>query len=186
MPADYQLWAAAARGEAVANRCGPARPVVICLMIEPWDAADLRHMQHALALARRASRLGEVPVGAVLVDEVGRLMAAEHNRSILACDPTAHAEVLCLRAAAAAMGNYRLTGSTLYVSLEPCPMCAGALVWARVRRVVFGATDPRAGALGSVLDLAGQPELNHRPLVRGGLLAEDSAAILRAFFASRR
>lgn len=143
-------------------------------------------MRRALALARRAARLGEVPVGAVLVDEVGRLMAAEHNRSIIACDPTAHAEVLCLRTAAAALGNYRLTGTTLYVSLEPCPMCAGALVWARVRRVVFAALDPKAGALGSLLDLAAQPGLNHRPLVQGGLLADESAEILKGFFASRR
>ena len=160
--------------------------MVICLMIAAWDQADVRHMERALALARRGARLGEVPVGAVLVDEMGRLMAAEHNRSILACDPTAHAEVLCLRAAAAALGNYRLTGCTLYVSLEPCPMCAGALVWARVKRVVFAASDPRAGAMGSTLDLAGQPGLNHRPLVQGGLLAPQSAEILRGFFAARR
>jgi tRNA(adenine34) deaminase len=155
-------------------------------MTSPWEPVDIGHMQRALALARRAGRLGEVPVGAVLVDEVGRLMAAEHNRSILACDPTAHAEVLCLRTAAAALGNYRLTGTTLYVSLEPCPMCAGALVWARVKRVVFGASDPKAGALGSVLNLAAHSQLNHRPLVQGGLLAEESAELLRRFFASRR
>lgn len=155
-------------------------------MIQPWDQVDIGHMRRALALARRAGRLGEVPVGAVLVDPAGRLLAAEHNRSIIACDPTAHAEVLCLRAAAATLGNYRLTGTTLYVSLEPCPMCAGALVWARVGRVVYGASDAKAGALGSVLDLAAQPELNHRPLVRGGLLAQEGAELLRGFFASRR
>lgn len=143
-------------------------------------------MARALGLARRASELGEVPVGAVLVDGAGRLLAAEHNRSILACDPTAHAEVLCLRAAAALTGNYRLTGATLYVSLEPCPMCAGALVWARVARVVYAAADPKAGALGSVLDLNQTPGLNHRLRVEGGLLAEPSAAILRGFFAARR
>ncbi|MFH1035913.1 MAG: tRNA adenosine(34) deaminase TadA [Pseudomonadota bacterium] len=155
-------------------------------MIAQWEPVDIAHMRRALALARRAARLGEVPVGAVLVDEVGRLVAAEHNRSLLACDPTAHAEVLCLRTAAAALGNYRLTGSTLYVSLEPCPMCAGAVVWARVKRVFYGASDPKAGALGSLLDLAAQPGLNHRPLVRGGLLAEESAELLKGFFASRR
>lgn len=143
-------------------------------------------MQRAIALARRAAELGEVPVGAVLTDANGALMAAEHNRSILACDPTAHAELLCLRTAAACAGNYRLTGSTLYVSLEPCPMCAGALVWARVARVVFAAADPKAGALGSVLDISQTPGLNHRPLVEGGLLAEESAAVLKEFFAARR
>jgi tRNA(adenine34) deaminase len=155
-------------------------------MAEAFNEADARHMRRALALARRAARLGEVPVGAVAVDEAGRLLAAEHNRSIIACDPTGHAEVLALRAAAAALGNYRLTGVTLYVSLEPCPMCAGALVWARVRRVVYAAADPKAGALGSALDLAAQPGLNHRPLVQGGLLAEESVALLKEFFAARR
>ena len=155
-------------------------------MVEPFSQADEKRMRLALALARRAARLGEVPVGAVAVDEAGRLLAAEHNRSITACDPTAHAEVLARRVAAAALGNYRLTGLTLYVSLEPCPMCAGALVWARVKRVVFGAPDPKAGALGSVLDLAAQPGLNHRPLVQGGLLAAEGAELLKAFFAARR
>ncbi len=142
-------------------------------------------MRLALALARRAARRGEVPVGAVLVDPAGRVLAAEHNRSLSACDPTAHAEMLCLRRGAAALGNYRLTGTRLYVTLEPCPMCAGALVWARVEGVVFGARDPKAGALGSVLDLSRQP-LNHRPRVQGGLLAAESAGLLRAFFAKRR
>lgn len=143
-------------------------------------------MRRALALARRAGRWGEVPVGAVVVDEAGRTLAAEHNRSLSSCDPTAHAEILALRQAASAMGNYRLGGVTMYVSLEPCPMCAGALVWARVKRLVFGAWDPKAGALGSVVDLANQPELNHHPLVEGGLLAEESAALLKDFFAKRR
>ena len=142
-------------------------------------------MRLALALARRAARRGEVPVGAVLVDAAGRVLAAEHNRSITSCDPTAHAEMLCLRRGAAALGNYRLTGTRLYVTLEPCPMCAGALVWARVERVVFGARDEKAGALGSVLDLSRQP-LNHRPRVEGGLLARESAQLLRGFFAARR
>ncbi len=160
--------------------------MVSCRLVEGMQAADQRYMKIALALARRAARLGEVPVGALAVDAAGRILAAEHNRSISACDPTAHAEMLCLRVAAAALGNYRLGGVTLYVSLEPCPMCAGALVWARIERVVFAAADPKSGALGSVLDLANQPGLNHRPLVRGGLLAEESAAILRSFFASRR
>jgi tRNA(adenine34) deaminase len=143
-------------------------------------------MKRALALARRAGRLGEVPVGAVVVDEAGKTLAAEHNRSLSSCDPTAHAEILALREAASAMGNYRLGGVTMYVSLEPCPMCAGALVWARVKRLVFGAWDPKAGALGSVMDMAGQPELNHHPEVAGGLLAEESAELLKEFFAARR
>ncbi len=143
-------------------------------------------MRRALALARRAGRWGEVPVGAVVVDETGRTLAAEHNRSLSSCDPTAHAEILALRKAASAMGNYRLGGVTMFVSLEPCPMCAGALVWARVKRLVFGAWDPKAGALGSVVDLASQPELNHHPIVEGGLLAEESAELLKDFFANRR
>jgi len=154
--------------------------------VEEWNQADIRHMKRALALARRAGRLGEVPVGAVVVDEAGRTLAAEHNRSLSSCDPTAHAEILALRKAAAAMGNYRLGGVTMYVSLEPCPMCAGALVWARVKRLVFGARDPKAGALGSVMDLANQPELNHHPVVQGGLMAEESAGLLKDFFAEKR
>jgi tRNA(adenine34) deaminase len=154
--------------------------------VEEWKQADIRHMKRALTLARRAGRLGEVPVGAVVVDEAGKTLAAEHNRSLSSCDPTAHAEILALRQAASAMGNYRLGGVTMYVSLEPCPMCAGALVWARVKRLVFGAWDPKAGALGSVMDLAGQPELNHHPIVEGGLLAKESAELLKDFFAARR
>ena len=154
--------------------------------MEDWNQADIGHMRRALALARRAGRWGEVPVGAVVVDEAGKTLAAEHNRSLSSCDPTAHAEILALRQAASAMGNYRLGGVTMYVSLEPCPMCAGALVWARVKRLVFGAWDPKAGALGSVVNLASQPELNHHPIVEGGLLAEESAALLKDFFAKRR
>jgi len=153
---------------------------------EAWTQADQRHMQRALALARRAARRGEVPVGAVLVDEVGRVLAAEHNQSIALCDPTAHAEILALRKGAAALGNYRLAGTTLYVTLEPCPMCAGAVVWARVNRVVYAAADPRSGALGSVTDLGRLQGLNHHPRVEGGLMADQSAELLRSFFASRR
>ncbi len=143
-------------------------------------------MRRALALARRAARRGEVPVGAVAVDEAGRLLAAEHNRTITAGDPTAHAEMLAIRAAAAAMGNYRLLGVTLYVTLEPCPMCAGAMVWARIKRVVFAASDPKVGALGSAGDVPALPGCNHRLLVAGGLLEDESASILREFFAARR
>ncbi len=151
-----------------------------------FSPADELPMARALELARQAAAAGEVPVGAVLVDAGGRVLAAEHNRTITDCDPTAHAEILCLRRAAAATGNYRLVGSTLYVSLEPCPMCAGALVWARVERVVFAAADPKAGAYGSVIDLAGVPTLNHRPRVAGGLRAGEAADVLKKFFAARR
>ena len=132
------------------------------------DDRDEYWMEQALAQAARAAALGEVPVGAVLVGPGGELWAQEHNQTITLRDPSAHAEMLALRAAARAVGNYRLTGSTLYVSLEPCPMCAGALVWARVARVVFAAADPKAGALGSILDLSRQPGLNHHFQVQGG------------------
>lgn len=142
-------------------------------------------MSRALELARRAADAGEVPVGAVLVrgDEV---IGQGWNRSIGACDPTAHAEILALRAAAAVMGNYRLVDSTLYVTLEPCPMCAGAIVHARVARVVFGAADPRTGAAGTVFNLLQSDLLNHRAEVRGGMLAEECGALLREFFRARR
>lgn len=143
-------------------------------------------MQKALTLAKRAGKLGEVPVGALLVDETGRLMGSGYNRSIAASDPTAHAEMNAMRQAAAATGNYRLTGSTLYVTLEPCPMCAGALVWARIKRVVFGAYDPKAGALGSTMDLAALTSLNHHPEILGGLMADECAQLLKEFFAKRR
>lgn len=143
-------------------------------------------MQKALTLAKRAGKLGEVPVGALLVDETGKLMGSGYNRSIAASDPTAHAEMNAMRQAAAATGNYRLTGSTLYVTLEPCPMCAGALVWARIKRVVFGAYDPKAGALGSTMDLSVLTSLNHHPEVQGGLMADECAQLLKEFFAKRR
>jgi tRNA(adenine34) deaminase len=152
----------------------------------PFNDRDKEHMRAALSLAREAASLGEVPVGAVVVAEGGKVLAKDFNRSITGLDPTAHAEMLCLRAAAAALGNYRLTGATLYVSLEPCPMCAGALVWARIKRVVFGASDPKAGALGSRMDLSRQEGLNHHPMVEGGLLADESAQILQEFFRARR
>ena len=147
---------------------------------------DHRFMKMALALARRAARAGEVPVGAVLVDETGRVLGAGYNQTIAQNDPTAHAEMLAIRQAAAALGNYRLIGTTLYVSLEPCAMCSGALVWARVKKVVFAAPDPKAGALGGGLDIMAAERINHRPEVAGGLMAEESAAILRDFFAARR
>lgn len=142
-------------------------------------------MAHAIELARAAEAEGEVPVGAVLV--AGDSVLGEgYNRPIGACDPTAHAEIVALRAAATQAANYRLSGSTLYVTLEPCAMCAGAIVQARVRRVVFGARDPRAGAAGSVFDVFGETRLNHRPMITEGLLADDCGALLTDFFRQRR
>ncbi|HEX4300807.1 MAG TPA: tRNA adenosine(34) deaminase TadA [Gammaproteobacteria bacterium] len=149
------------------------------------DAQDQKWMREALVLARQAEAAGEVPVGAVLVKD-GTLLGAGWNQPIGAHDPTAHAEVMAMRAGAQALGNYRLTGATLYVTLEPCAMCAGALVHARVARLVYGAADPKTGAAGSVFDLTRADKLNHRLEVAGGVLAEECGTLLRAFFASRR
>jgi tRNA(adenine34) deaminase len=146
---------------------------------------DLRWMAVALDEARRAIDHGDVPVGAVLVRD-GELLAAGHNERELAQDPSAHAELLAIRRAAAEAGSWRLLDTTLYVTLEPCAMCAGAIVLARIPRVVFGTTDPKAGAAGSVLDVLAEPRLNHRPVVESGPLADECAALLRAFFAARR
>ncbi len=126
-----------------------------------------------------------MPVGAVVVHE-GEVVGVGHNERELRADPTAHAELLAIREAARALGSWRLLECVLYVTLEPCAMCAGAIVLARVPRVIFAASDPKAGAAGSVLDVLGEPRLNHRPEVASGLLAGDSAALLQAFFASRR
>ncbi len=142
-------------------------------------------MERALALAREAAAAGEVPVGAVLVRD-GALVAEGRNRPIADHDPTAHAEIVALRAAGRRLANYRLPGTTLYVTLEPCTMCVGAMVHARVQRLVFGAPDPRTGAAGSVIDLARAPFHNHRLAVTGGVLAEASAELLRDFFRRRR
>lgn len=147
---------------------------------------DHQWMQHALDLARRAEALGEVPVGAVVLDGEGRLIGEGFNRVIADADPTAHAEIVALRQAARKMGNYRLPDSTLYVTLEPCAMCAGALVNARVRRVVYGADDLRAGAHHSVFEVLNCPRLNHRCEVSSGIGAEESAGLLRRFFRERR
>ncbi|MDW8479583.1 MAG: tRNA adenosine(34) deaminase TadA [Xanthomonadales bacterium] len=143
-------------------------------------------MRRALELARRAAESEEeVPVGAVLVLG-GEVLGEGWNRTIALSDPTAHAEILALRAAGARLRNYRLTGSTLYVTLEPCVMCAGAIVHARVARVVFAAFDPKTGAAGSRFDTLLRPEHNHRPAVAGGLLAEEAGELLRDFFRARR
>ncbi|HEY3859463.1 MAG TPA: tRNA adenosine(34) deaminase TadA [Gammaproteobacteria bacterium] len=146
---------------------------------------DEKWMREALLLARQAEAAGEVPVGAVLVKD-GILLGSGWNQPIGAHDPTAHAEVMALRAAAAASGNYRLTGTTLYVTLEPCAMCAGALVHARVTRLVYGAADPKAGAAGSVFDLVRTDKLNHRLEVEDGVLGEECGGLLKDFFAKRR
>jgi len=150
------------------------------------ERPDALLMARAMVLAKAAAEAGEVPVGALLVDAHGSTLAEAANCPIANHDPTAHAEIAVLRAAGAATGNYRLPGTTLYVSLEPCFMCAGALIHARVKRVVFGAKDPRAGALGSVFNLAESPDLNHQLEVTGGVLEAESALLLQRFFQDRR
>lgn len=146
---------------------------------------SLAAMQEALALARHAASLGEVPVGAVVLRE-GVIVGRGHNQPIAGCDPTAHAEILALRDAAKHIGNYRLPGCELYVTLEPCCMCVGAIIHARLERVVFGASDPKTGACGSVIDLFAERRLNFHTLVSGGVLAQESAQLLTEFFAMRR
>jgi len=150
------------------------------------DDADRTWMMQALDCAREAYRLGEVPVGAVCVDRAGTVVARAANAPIASHDPTAHAEIIALRAAGQALGNYRLPDCSLYVTLEPCAMCVGALVHARIERLVFAAPDPKTGACGSVFDLAASTRLNHRLSVTRGVLAEESAVLLRQFFAERR
>jgi tRNA(adenine34) deaminase len=146
---------------------------------------DEYYMRLALREAERALDHDDVPIGAVIVHD-GEVIAAARNERELRRDPTAHAEILALREAAASLDSWRLLDTVLYVTLEPCAMCAGAIVLARVPRVVYGTDDPKAGAAGSVLDVLAEPRLNHRPAVACGLLAEEAAALLRAFFASRR
>lgn len=146
---------------------------------------DQHWMQRALELAREAESAGEVPVGAVLVRN-GELISQAWNRPIATGDPTSHAEILALRAAAARLGNYRLPGCDLYVTLEPCAMCAGAIIHARLKRVIYAADDPKAGAAGSVFNILGSSELNHYVEVERGFMAADSAEILQSFFRARR
>ncbi len=146
---------------------------------------DERWMAEALALAAQAEKAGDVPVGALVVRD-GRVLGRGFNRREAACDPTAHAEVLALREAAQTDGIWRLDGATLYVTLEPCPMCAGAIVNSRIARLVFGATDPKGGACGSLFDIPSDPRVNHRVSITSGVMAEDSAVMLRAFFEERR
>ncbi|MCE3608162.1 tRNA adenosine(34) deaminase TadA [Massilia sp. P8910] len=146
---------------------------------------DPAFMQLALEQAQHAWSLGEVPVGAVVVRD-GEVVATGFNQPIGRHDPTAHAEIVALRAAAEKLGNYRLPGCELYVTLEPCAMCSGAMMHARLARVVFGAPDPKTGACGSVLNLFGQEQLNHHTELVGGVMADEASAMLRAFFAERR
>jgi tRNA(adenine34) deaminase len=149
------------------------------------DDQDLRCMQAALDQARESAERGEVPIGAVLVVN-GQIIAGAGNRTITNCDPTAHAEMIALREAAKIVGNYRLVAATLYVTIEPCAMCAGAMIQARIARLVYGADDPRAGAVRSCFNVLEHPQLNHRVEVTPGVLAEEAIALLQNFFAARR
>lgn len=148
-------------------------------------ANDLFWMAQAIEQARLGATQGEVPVGAVVVAQ-GHVLSATYNQPITRCDPSAHAEILALRQAAALLGNYRLLGTTLYVTLEPCLMCAGAILQARIARLVYGAADPKAGAVHSLYACLDDKRLNHRLAVHGGVLAADSAQLLRDFFVARR
>jgi len=150
-----------------------------------WKPEDEPFMREAIAEAMKAEADGDIPVGAV-IEKDGVIIARAGNARKLSDDPTAHAEVLAIREAAKVVGNWRLEGCTLYVTLEPCTMCAGALVLSRLKRVVFGATDPKAGAVESLYTVLGDTRLNHNPEVAGGLLAEESALLLRTFFRARR
>jgi tRNA(adenine34) deaminase len=158
---------------------------VTSLTPKRFFARDEYFMRLALREAERALEHDDVPVGAVLVHG-GEVIGAGHNERELREDPTAHAEMIAIREGARALGSWRLLDTVLYVTLEPCAMCAGAIVLGRIPLVVYGAVDPKAGAAGSVLDILAEPRLNHRPEVAGGLLADESAELLRAFFRSRR
>ncbi|HEY6269178.1 MAG TPA: tRNA adenosine(34) deaminase TadA [Candidatus Acidoferrum sp.] len=147
--------------------------------------ADIQFMEEALAEARAAAAAGEVPIGAVLVHD-GKILTRSGNRTISDCDPTAHAEVIVLREAARLLGNYRLADTTLYVTLEPCSMCAGAIIQARVPRLVYGADDPKGGAVRSCFEILSHPRLNHQVEVTSGVLAAECASVIQSFFAERR
>jgi tRNA(adenine34) deaminase len=151
----------------------------------PSEINDREAMDAALAEARLAAEAGEVPIGTVILRD-GSILARGQNRVLRDVDPTAHAEIVAMRAAAKALGNYRLLGCTLYVTLEPCAMCAGAMIHARLDKLVFAADDPKAGACGSVLSVLNHPKLNHQMWAERGLLAEESAELLRTFFRERR
>jgi tRNA(adenine34) deaminase len=153
-----------------------------CRMIE----TDEKWMLNAIRVAREAARLHEVPVGAVIIDGEGKILAATSNRTITNKDPTAHAEILALRTAATRVGNYRLTGTTIYSTLEPCAMCAGALVNARVARLVYGAADERFGAVETHFRICDSPQLNHRIEITSGVLADNCRRLMQDFFKARR
>jgi tRNA(adenine34) deaminase len=156
------------------------------MSFEPYfSTSDEHFMRRALELARKAEAQGEVPVGAVVAND-GVVIAEGWNQPISTHDPSAHAEMVALRAAGKSLNNYRLPGTTLYVTLEPCAMCAGAIIHARVERLVYGAADPKTGAAGSVFSLLDDPRHNHRVQIEGGLLAEESSALLQEFFRTRR
>ena len=154
-------------------------------MTDERESLDLFWMQRALELAQQAESLGEVPIGAVLVKD-DQIIGEGYNAPISQHDPTAHAEIMALRDAAHRLGNYRLLNTTLYVTIEPCVMCAGALVHARIQDVVFGAVEPRTGAIGSVFDILQSSRLNHQVNVRGGVMAQECAALMQNFFKRRR
>lgn len=147
---------------------------------------DVKYMRQALEQALMAGRKGEVPVGAVLVDKKGQILARAGNMSMKQCDPTAHAEILALRQGAKKIGNYRLTGTTLYVTIEPCSMCAGAILLARVKRLVYGARDPKTGACGTLYNIVQDTRLNHCLEISQGILAEECRSLIQAFFQKRR
>jgi tRNA(adenine34) deaminase len=147
--------------------------------------SNFEFMQAALAEARGSAANGEVPIGAVLVHD-GKILARAGNRTIRDCDPTAHAEIVVLREAARVLGNHRLADTTLYVTIEPCSMCAGAMIQARIPRLVYGADEPRGGAVQSCFEVLSHPDVNHRVEVTSGVLAEDCSAVIRSFFAERR
>ena len=148
-------------------------------------SVDIAFMEHALRQAHEATAAGDVPIGAILVRD-GEILARSGNRTITDCDPTAHAEMVVLRAASRALGNYRLANTTLYVTVEPCSMCAGAIIQARVPRLVYGCDDPKGGAVRSCFQILTHPRLNHQVEITAGLLAEQCAAVLQSFFAARR
>lgn len=150
-----------------------------------WTESDVAHMQATLAMAEKGAAAGEVPVGAIVVVD-DQVVGTAHNLTITAKDPSGHAEIVALRAAANTVENHRLPGATLYVTLEPCVMCMGAIAQARISRLVFGAYDPKAGAAGSVIDLSESKALNHRVEINGGLLEQECGDLLKKFFESRR
>lgn len=168
-----------------ANRPSTHQPRFKATLDQSQEHSDELWMEEALRCAQRALEAGEVPVGAVVICE-GAIVGRGWNRNLTASDPTAHAEVVALREAGAAVGNHRLEDCDLFVTIEPCAMCAGAMVHARIRRLVYGADDPKAGAVGSVMQVLNHPQLNHKIEVRSGVLAGRSAEVLQSFFKSRR